>query len=237
MEKKIISGYVFIIFLILSSGCQIIPEKEKKVEEGSIKEKIIKLIGTEESKEEVKIPEISKTTPETSKIIQEMPKIPKITPPIEETVKKNLEKKEYPEEIIEENLSPIPESVKFINPSEINQEMAEIFKNIYFDYDSYEIKKEYIEILKKIGDYLVKKPEILVLIEGHCDERGTREYNLVLGEQRALSVRNFLINLGVSPKRLFTVSYGEDKPAVIGNNENAWAKNRRCEFKIGMEKK
>lgn len=71
-----------------------------------------------------------------------------------------------------------------------------------------------------------------VLIEGHCDERGTREYNLVLGEQRALSTRRFLVGLGVSPKRLYTVSYGEDMPADPRSNEEAWAKNRRAEFKI-----
>jgi len=111
-------------------------------------------------------------------------------------------------------------------------EMKEVFSNIYFDFDKYDLRPDAIERLKKIGDYLKKNSDITILIEGHCDERGTREYNLVLGEQRALSARNFLINYGISPKRLYTVSYGEDVPADPGHNEEAWAKNRRCEFKI-----
>jgi peptidoglycan-associated lipoprotein len=70
------------------------------------------------------------------------------------------------------------------------------------------------------------------MIEGHCDERGTREYNMVLGEQRALSTRRFLVSLGVSPDRLHTVSYGKDMPLDTASNEEAWAKNRRGQFKI-----
>jgi len=220
MRKIFILGCLITFFLILT-GCQNIEKKEEKVKEESIKEKISDLITKEEPEK---------------KIDFGISEIPKVTPGIKEKKNSEVEKKEYSEEIVSENLYPIPENIKFVSPSEINQEMAEIFQNIYFDYDSYDIKKEEIEILKKIGDYLIKNPEIMVLIEGHCDERGTREYNLVLGEQRALSVRNFLINLGVSSKRLFTVSYGEDKPAVLGSNESAWAKNRRCEFKIGIEK-
>ena len=88
------------------------------------------------------------------------------------------------------------------------------------------------ETLKVIARYLLDHPKISVIIEGHCDERGTREYNLVLGEQRALSTRRFLISLGMSPDRLHTVSYGEDKPLDPASNEEAWAKNRRAEFKI-----
>jgi len=129
-------------------------------------------------------------------------------------------------------LGKIPEGVEFVPPGKISKELEDIFRRIYFDFDSYKIKKEYYKVLKRIADYLIKNPKILVIIEGHCDERGTREYNLVLGEQRALSVRKFLILMGVPSKRLFTVSYGEDRPLDPRHCEEAWAKNRRCEFLI-----
>jgi peptidoglycan-associated lipoprotein len=129
-------------------------------------------------------------------------------------------------------LQPIPEGKVFKSPSDISPELAEIFKRIYFNYDRYDIRTADVQVLTKIGRYLLEKPNMEVLIEGHCDERGTREYNLVLGEQRALSTRRFLVELGVSPKRLYTVSYGKDMPADTRSNEDAWAKNRRADFKI-----
>jgi len=106
------------------------------------------------------------------------------------------------------------------------------FEPIYFDFDKYNIRTDQQPKLKALADYLKNNPTMSILIEGYCDERGTDEYNLVLGEQRALSTRNFLIGLGISPNRLYTISYGEENPADPGHNEEAWAKNRRCEFKI-----
>ncbi len=126
----------------------------------------------------------------------------------------------------------IPEGKVFKSPAEISPEAAAIFKNINFDFDSYEIRPDAREILKVIGKYLLDHPKISVMIGGHCDERGTREYNLVLGEQRALSTRRFLVSLGVSPERLHTVSYGKDMPLDKASTEEAWAVNRRVEFKI-----
>jgi len=120
----------------------------------------------------------------------------------------------------------------FKSPAEISEELARIFQNIHFDFDKYDIRPDARPILNAIGKYLLENPGVEVLIEGHCDERGTREYNLVLGEQRALSTRRFLVSLGVSPARLHTVSYGKDKPLDPGHDEEAWAKNRRAEFKI-----
>ncbi|MCX7917300.1 MAG: peptidoglycan-associated lipoprotein Pal [bacterium] len=213
-------NFLIIIIVIFVVSCQVPQKKQERVKESSLKEKIKELIEKQEPEERITYP---------------TPEIPQIISTISE--KKSKEKEEYPvEETYAENLYPIPQNIKFVSPAEINQELTDIFQNIYFDYDSYEIKRSYQEILKKIAEYLLKNPKIMILIEGHCDERGTREYNLVLGEQRASSVRNFLINLGVSPKRLFTVSYGEDKPAYLGHDEMAWVKNRRCEFKIGREK-
>ena len=104
------------------------------------------------------------------------------------------------------------------------------FKPIYFDYDRSDIKPEFTEAIQYNASELNKDPSVKVLIEGHCDERGTTEYNLALGQRRARSVRKALIEAGVDPKRLSIVSYGEERPAVSESNEEAWAKNRRAVF-------
>ena len=83
------------------------------------------------------------------------------------------------------------------------------------------------ETLRKQAAWLRKNPNINVVLEGHADERGTREYNLALGEKRAQSVKNYLINLGISSDRVSTISYGKERPAVVGSNDGAWAQNRR----------
>ena len=103
-------------------------------------------------------------------------------------------------------------------------------KKIYFEFDRYAINPEYYKIVKANADYMTLKPELQVTINGHADERGTREYNLALAENRAMAVKNALVAEGVSPSRINVVSFGEDKPAVDGHNESAWAKNRRAEF-------
>jgi peptidoglycan-associated lipoprotein len=101
---------------------------------------------------------------------------------------------------------------------------------VYFDYDSSALRGDAIETLKENARIMKETPNQRIQIEGHCDERGTQEYNLALGERRALAVREFLINLGVSGDRLLTVSYGEEKPAEDGHDESAWRMNRRAEF-------
>jgi peptidoglycan-associated lipoprotein len=107
------------------------------------------------------------------------------------------------------------------------------FENIYFDFDKSELSKDARDVLSKNGDILLKgKPAIKIQIAGNCDERGSAEYNLALGERRAKSAQQYLITLGVSPDRLSIISYGKEKPAVDGNDEAAWAKNRRDEFTI-----
>jgi len=167
---------------------------------------------------------------------RKIPKIQEIIKEIEKPVEKpEVTEKEEETPIVKKGEIPpekLPAKKEIKKPEE---KLAEIFKNIYFDFDKYDLKEDAIKTLKEIGDYMRKHSDIKILIEGHCDERGTREYNLVLGEQRALSARNFLINYGISPKRIYTVSYGEDKPADPRHCEEAWAKNRRCEFKIVSE--
>ena len=99
---------------------------------------------------------------------------------------------------------------------------------VYFDYDKSNIKPEFTSIIQSNFEWLINNPDIRVQLEGHCDERGTREYNLALGEQRAKTVAELLIINGVSSEKISTVSYGEEKPAVSGSNENSWSKNRRA---------
>ena len=108
----------------------------------------------------------------------------------------------------------------------------EAFKayTVYFDFDKSAVKPGEMSKIESVADYLKKNPKDYVLIEGHCDERGTEEYNRALGERRALAAREKLAALGVGAERIRTLSYGEDKPADPGHDEGAWSKNRRGEF-------
>ncbi len=116
--------------------------------------------------------------------------------------------------------------------AELAARQAFVNEKVYFDFDDASLRPDAIEVLLKKVEWLKKHPDVHVIIEGHCDERGTNEYNLALGSRRAESVKNFLIKSGISPVRLFTISYGEERPVDPGHNEAAWAKNRRVEFKI-----
>jgi peptidoglycan-associated lipoprotein len=98
---------------------------------------------------------------------------------------------------------------------------------VFFDYDRSDIKPEGRQVLERQADWLKKYANVTVTIEGHCDERGTREYNLALGERRANAVKKMLVALGVAGNRVSTISYGKERPAVPGSTEAAWAQNRR----------
>jgi len=129
---------------------------------------------------------------------------------------------------------PIRESptIEFVDPS---PEDRAIFTPIYFEYNKSNIRPEYQPTLENISKWLGENGGSQLLIEGHCDERGTDEYNLALGERRALAVRRYLIALGVGSDRVHTISYGEEKPAMYGSDESAWSKNRRAEFKVSAQ--
>ena len=99
---------------------------------------------------------------------------------------------------------------------------------VFFDLDQYDLKPEAQATLERQAAWLQKYPSVTVTVEGHCDERGTREYNLALGERRASAVKNYLEALGVNGNRITTVSYGKERPEVQGSSEEAWAQNRRA---------
>ncbi|NND59206.1 MAG: peptidoglycan-associated lipoprotein Pal [Gammaproteobacteria bacterium] len=103
-------------------------------------------------------------------------------------------------------------------------------RTLYFDYDEFEIKPDYMDVLAAHASNLADDRSQRIVIEGHCDERGSREYNIGLGERRAQAVRRVLMLQGVSASQIQTISYGEERPAAPGHNEQAWARNRRAEI-------
>ncbi len=107
-------------------------------------------------------------------------------------------------------------------------ENHKISDRVFFAFDSSVIDSAGQGTLQKQADYLKEHSNLNVTIEGHCDERGTREYNLALGERRANAAKNYLVSLGVPASRIQTISYGKERPAVIGDDESAWAQNRRA---------
>jgi peptidoglycan-associated lipoprotein len=109
---------------------------------------------------------------------------------------------------------------------------SKLLKDIHFDFDKYDIRPRDAEILKENAALLTNYPKVKIQVEGHCDERGTNEYNLALGERRANAAKKYLLSLGISMDRISSISYGEEKPLDTGHNEEAWAKNRRGHFVI-----
>ena len=142
------------------------------------------------------------------------------------------------EEIGEEDIGDSLESLEIASierdfPPEEPIEIKDVkevpdLKDVYFEFDKSDITFQSRQNLSKNAEWLRDNPEVKIIIEGHCDERGTIEYNLGLGQKRATNVRNYLITLGVEANRINTISYGEEKPADLRHNEEAWARNRRA---------
>jgi peptidoglycan-associated lipoprotein len=105
--------------------------------------------------------------------------------------------------------------------------VANVGDRVFFDFDKYNLKPDARAVLEKQAAWMKQFASVTVSIEGHCDERGTREYNLALGERRANSVKDFLVALGISPSRVKTISYGKERPVALGSDEQAWTQNRR----------
>ena len=122
--------------------------------------------------------------------------------------------------------SPKPTEEAKVTESEIDFEM------VHFDFDKYNLRPDAIQVLNENAKVLMENSGVKIRIEGHCDERGTVEYNLALGEKRAQAAKDYLAKLGISASRIEIISYGKERPVDLEQNESAWAKNRRDEFKV-----
>lgn len=137
----------------------------------------------------------------------------------------------------QEDVAPAKETAKIKDTANEQSSLMEAttkspVSDINFDFDSYSIRPDAREILKANADYLLKNRVSSIVVEGHCDERGTAEYNMALGERRAQETKKFLVNLGINESIVKTISYGEERPLDPNNSEDAWAKNRRAHFVV-----
>lgn len=115
------------------------------------------------------------------------------------------------------------------------ERLAGILRDVLFDFDSYAVNSSELPKIEGVGSFLKQDRGVRLVIEGHCDERGTVEYNLALGQKRAESVKDYLVKMGIEAGRLRTISYGKEIPVETGKSEEAWAKNRRAHFKIDQK--
>jgi peptidoglycan-associated lipoprotein len=118
-----------------------------------------------------------------------------------------------------------------MNPDDL-QVIASQFQVVYFEYDSAQVAGSERSKIEAVAEYLRSNASIGLIVEGHCDERGSNEYNLALGERRAQAVRAYIIGLGIAADRIKTVSYGEEQPVAFGHDESAWSQNRRASFSL-----
>lgn len=139
-----------------------------------------------------------------------------------------------PEPVVEQPMEPAPTPMAVdVQPMPQGDPLDEGLlaqKIVYFDFDKYNINEEFRDVLSAHAEYLANNPSAKVTIEGHCDERGTREYNIGLGERRASAIQQMLTLQGASSRQINTVSYGEERPTALGHDEEAWSRNRRGEI-------
>ena len=120
---------------------------------------------------------------------------------------------------------PIPTGIR---PGEVQNDFGIVYDRVFFEFDRYDLSDEARQILQRHARWMKEYPKVYLSVEGHADERGTREYNLALSERRANAARNYLIALGVPPERLAAVGYGKERPAILGTGELVWSQNRRA---------
>jgi peptidoglycan-associated lipoprotein len=153
---------------------------------------------------------------------------------IEAAVQKQELAKEEAEIAVEQDADKSVEAPKVVTiisaPLEETDSAVNEMELVYFDYDKSVISSAFSEIIQKNYEWIAENPDVQIQLEGHCDERGTNEYNLALGERRAKAVFDYLVSLGANPSQFTMVSFGEERPATSGSNEVAWGKNRRVEF-------
>ncbi len=115
-----------------------------------------------------------------------------------------------------------------IKPGSAQDFVVNVGDRVFFGFDKYNLQPKARDTVRRQAAWLKRYPGVVISVEGHADERGTREYNLALGERRANSAKNYLVALGISPNRIRTISYGKERPAVAGSNDAAWTQNRRA---------
>ena len=167
------------------------------------------------------------------KMVKEQPEEYQPTVTVHETQKRTSGTTEVqPEEKITEHRFAKIESKE--EPLRYTEE-KDVFEDIYFDYDEYNIRDDAKSVLENIASWLLKNKSAKILIEGHCDPRGTNEYNLALGDRRAKATKDYLGALGIASNRIEILSYGEEKPLCFEETEECWAKNRRAHFVVLKE--
>jgi peptidoglycan-associated lipoprotein len=158
------------------------------------------------------------------KVVQSEP-LPPTQPEVSKATDRSAEKAEQAGQLQEDRLRAEADAREAAGTAFVDE-------NIHFAFDSAVLSEQAQQILNSKADYLRTNSSVTVTVEGHCDDRGTNDYNIALGERRAESVKNFLVDLGISTNRLNTTSYGEERPIAMGQNEASWAKNRRAQFVI-----
>jgi peptidoglycan-associated lipoprotein len=144
-----------------------------------------------------------------------------------------MEKQKDQEKVTEQKLDSKVESVGSKDKAaEYAESKESMFSDILFDYDKYDVQDSYKQVLQTVSSWMAKNSSARLSIEGHCDERGTNEYNLALGDRRAKAVKDYLVSLGVASGRIDVISYGEERPACKDQTDACWAKNRRAHFTV-----
>lgn len=152
--------------------------------------------------------------------------------PIDEAVpqvKSDLPKRESGSSIVQRQLDPLQYEIER-KASLVRKEFGNIEPSVYFDYDDFEIKEEYENVINAASNLMLSKEQYKILIEGHSDERGTTEYNLALGQKRAEAVAKVLEISGVPRGKMELISFGEERPSQLGSDEESWSKNRRVDL-------
>lgn len=202
------SGVIFTVFLatVISLGMGACASKEKSAEGPEAGQAAEAKHGTAQGTVEVQ------PTPQEVKRQQEE----------EATRQKRAELDRVKEEEMAQSAAPAAGAAGALAPEKLEK--------VYFDFDKYEVKQEFRAPLERDAATIKDHANVKVVVEGHCDERGSEEYNLALGERRSMAVKNFLVSVGVKEGQLYTISYGEERPVDKGHNEKAWSQNRRVQF-------
>ena len=149
-----------------------------------------------------------------------------------ETTPEETAEVEETTQVVQPAPEPAPEPLPGPVPGSQEDLIVQVGDRVFFAYDSSELSFEAQSTIQALSVWMNDNPSVTQTLEGHCDERGTREYNLALGERRANAVGDYLVALGINPGRVSTISYGKERPAVPGSNESAWAQNRRGVFSV-----